>query len=80
MRYVVTASCLTQITFLRRYHVGIDVPSRLLAHEVLDDEQTTIRQCSAGEDLVVCTIAIIDVGSEYILACAGGPRRSDLCA
>lgn len=72
---------LTQVSFLRRYHPGINVPSRLLTNMILDDEQALIAQEDDGSDLVKCTTTILTSqhSSCALLVCVGGSNRNALC-
>lgn len=72
---------LQSIRFMQRYHPGIQIPSRLLAKTMLDDEQKSIQQALAGDELVGSTISIVaDYGDDSLLIlCAGGQDRCELC-
>lgn len=72
---------LMQSSFLRRYHPGIHVPSRLLASMILDDEQTLIRNEDDGADLFKCTTTTLasEHTSSMLLVCVGGTNRDELC-
>lgn len=72
---------LMQASFLRRYHPGIHVPSRLLASMILDDEQTLIRNEDDGADLIKCTTTTLapENTSSLLVVCVGGTNRDELC-
>lgn len=72
---------LTQISFLRRYHPGIDVPSRLLASTILDDAQTMLKLEDDGSDLTQCTTTVLTYQptATLLILCVGGSNRNQLC-
>lgn len=63
---------------MQRYHPGIYVPARLLAHSVLEDEQTRLAQSQAGDDLVGQTIAMVSYDTDALVLGVGGPMRTDV--
>lgn len=68
-----------QISFLRRYHPGIHVPSRVLADAVLDDAQAQVRQEDDGSALAKPTLTVVtDDRQRACVAYVGGPHRCDL--
>lgn len=70
---------LIQISFLRRYHPGIDVPSRLLTSAIMDDAQAQIAQEDDGSDLVKCTTTVLPAEEKRLVVCVGGVHRNELC-
>lgn len=68
------------LSFLRRYHTSIDVPSRVLAEAVLGDEQTELRQSDEGYmHTGPTTIILPGSQGDAWLVCVGGENRTDLC-
>ncbi|WFC94865.1 hypothetical protein MBRA1_001503 [Malassezia brasiliensis] len=67
-------------SFLRRYHPGIHVPSRLLASMILDDDQTKIRKEDNGADLTKCTTTTLALEhtASILVVCVGGANRDEL--
>ena len=63
---------------MQRYHPGIYVPARLLAHSVMEDEQTRLAQSQAGDDLVGQTIAMVSDDTDTLVLGVGGPMRTDV--
>ncbi|WFD05007.1 hypothetical protein MVES1_000332 [Malassezia vespertilionis] len=66
------------ISFLHRYHPGIDIPSRLLAESVLEDAQWQIAQEDHGDNLTRCTTTMLHCEDVLLVVCAGGIHHEAL--
>lgn len=67
------------ISFLRRYHGGIDVPPDVVAHALLEDAEKQLQQTAEGDGLVGCTTTLArDERGALCIVSVGGRRRCDL--
>lgn len=69
---------LQAITFMHRYHPSTDVPSRVLATAMMDDEQQCLQQAERGDGLVGQSMAFVQDSDTCLLLCAGGTDRCDV--
>jgi len=68
------------LSFLRRYHTSVDVPSHVLAEAVLSDEQIGLQQTDEGHmHTGPTTIVLPGSDGDAWLVSVGGENRSDLC-
>ncbi|WFD18835.1 hypothetical protein MCAP1_001046 [Malassezia caprae] len=67
------------LSFLRRYHTSVDVPSHVLAEAILSDEQTELRQADeAHMHTGPTTVVLPGLDGDAWLVCVGGENRSDI--